>query len=590
MSASPGSPSRPRPRIVKFFNGEWLEWYVFMKLLAFFHERADSGCVPAQSGGHLCERRRSRARCLCSWSTNRIPLCIECKTGEFRQDIEKYTRLNTRLGLEKGQFLICALELGEKQIQGFNSMYGVAFAKRDEFPRARSTNRSLTDDGPAVSANANETAPACTRARSHTRPWTARGCSTAVRRDAPAPDRRAVRGAVRTTPTAWAIRDAFIDAARTAAGSRFYPGTDGPTGACATASDSRQPLVIAIRVPRRHRPASWAKGTRMKSVPEFPSPLHGRRNREGNSTPSRLVATAGEACGVRPDGPGRRGPRRAMRRPANTTASGLPPADRRPGSRMSRAPIPSLEPDASVRVQSGPAVAQAARGLEGRRRPAGAPPRPPAFGPPAPRAPSRKWPFACAPGAAARGPCAPGGTAPPSVPRRSACAPELTSGGGRASRANAGPHAPSTSSTTGPALERSKAPVSEPPSFVCGRTARRRFLRDPRNAPLPGEARTSALGRVERPQGSVLGSSLSNRGVTGWPPVIEHGEPERFEPSPTDDVQGELRLATPQDEEPAVCEERLLLPRSREARSGDVHGVEDRIGPAIDLPCRFVRR
>ena len=30
---------RTAPEIVQFFNGEWLEWYVFMKLLAFFRER-----------------------------------------------------------------------------------------------------------------------------------------------------------------------------------------------------------------------------------------------------------------------------------------------------------------------------------------------------------------------------------------------------------------------------------------------------------------------------------------------------------------------------------------------------------------------
>ena len=59
---------------------------------------------------------------------NRIPLCVECKTGEFRNDIEKYTRLAKRLNLEKGQFLVCATGLDEKQIRGFNSMYGLTFA------------------------------------------------------------------------------------------------------------------------------------------------------------------------------------------------------------------------------------------------------------------------------------------------------------------------------------------------------------------------------------------------------------------------------------------------------------------------------
>ena len=120
------------PEIVRFFNGEWLEWYVFMKLLAFFRERRiPVACLrnpvvtfPTEDVHEL------DVFCLVD---NRIPLCIECKTGEFRRDIDKYTRLVKRLGLEKGQFLVCATGLDEKQIRGFNSMYGVTFANETNF-------------------------------------------------------------------------------------------------------------------------------------------------------------------------------------------------------------------------------------------------------------------------------------------------------------------------------------------------------------------------------------------------------------------------------------------------------------------------
>ncbi len=120
------------PEIVKFFNGEWLEWYVFMKLLAFFRERRiPAACLrnpvvtfPNEDVNELD---------VFFLVDNRIPLLIECKTGEFRQDIEKYTRLAKRLSLEKGQLLVCAIGLDEKQIQGFNSMYGVTFANETNF-------------------------------------------------------------------------------------------------------------------------------------------------------------------------------------------------------------------------------------------------------------------------------------------------------------------------------------------------------------------------------------------------------------------------------------------------------------------------
>ena len=55
------------------------------------------------------------------------PICIECKTGEFRQDIEKYLRLKRRLGVERSRFIICATDLSDAQAAGLNSMYDLTF-------------------------------------------------------------------------------------------------------------------------------------------------------------------------------------------------------------------------------------------------------------------------------------------------------------------------------------------------------------------------------------------------------------------------------------------------------------------------------
>ena len=120
------------PEIVRFFNGEWLEWYVFMKLLVFFRERRiPVACL--RNPVVTFPTKEAHELDVFFLVDNRIPLCVECKTGEFRQDIDKYTRLAKRLGLEKGQFLVCATDLDEKQIQGFNSMYGVTFANETNF-------------------------------------------------------------------------------------------------------------------------------------------------------------------------------------------------------------------------------------------------------------------------------------------------------------------------------------------------------------------------------------------------------------------------------------------------------------------------
>ena len=94
------------PEIVKFFNGEWLEWYVFIKLVAFFRERRiPVACL--RNPVITFPNEDVHELDVFILVDNRIPLCVECKTGEFRQDIEKYSRLIKKLNLEKSQFLLC---------------------------------------------------------------------------------------------------------------------------------------------------------------------------------------------------------------------------------------------------------------------------------------------------------------------------------------------------------------------------------------------------------------------------------------------------------------------------------------------------
>ena len=120
------------PEIVKFFNGEWLEWYVFMKLLAHFRER---GVPVACLRNPVVTFPNEDVHELDVFFlvNDAVPLCVECKTGEFRQDIDKYVRLARRLNLEREQFLVCATGLDEKQVRGFSSMYGVTFANERNF-------------------------------------------------------------------------------------------------------------------------------------------------------------------------------------------------------------------------------------------------------------------------------------------------------------------------------------------------------------------------------------------------------------------------------------------------------------------------
>ncbi len=63
--------------------------------------------------------------CFCQWVN--APICIECKSGEFRQDIEKYLKLKRRLGIERSRFIVCATDLTDEQAVGLNSMYELTF-------------------------------------------------------------------------------------------------------------------------------------------------------------------------------------------------------------------------------------------------------------------------------------------------------------------------------------------------------------------------------------------------------------------------------------------------------------------------------
>lgn len=59
------------------------------------------------------------------------PVLVDCKSGEFRQDIEKYLKLRKRLGIDRSQFIIYSPDLGEDQAAALSNMYELTFANRE---------------------------------------------------------------------------------------------------------------------------------------------------------------------------------------------------------------------------------------------------------------------------------------------------------------------------------------------------------------------------------------------------------------------------------------------------------------------------
>ncbi|MBU1365399.1 MAG: DUF1887 family protein [Gammaproteobacteria bacterium] len=114
------------PTIRDFFNGEWLEWHALMTCLRYAKGR---------------QRRFSCTRGLNLTLANgdpyeldvfllidgKLPICIECKSGEYRQNIDRYLALRKRLGLEAKQFIMCINGLSEDNAKAFSAMYDLTF-------------------------------------------------------------------------------------------------------------------------------------------------------------------------------------------------------------------------------------------------------------------------------------------------------------------------------------------------------------------------------------------------------------------------------------------------------------------------------
>ena len=114
------------PKIRTFFNGIWMEWFILIRLFELFR---DKKIAPACSRSLSISFSEGKSNELDIFflTEKEIPICIECKSGEFRQDINKYLSLRKQLNLEKNQFIVCVFGLSQEQAQGMTSMYDLTF-------------------------------------------------------------------------------------------------------------------------------------------------------------------------------------------------------------------------------------------------------------------------------------------------------------------------------------------------------------------------------------------------------------------------------------------------------------------------------
>jgi hypothetical protein len=114
------------PAIRDFFNGEWLEWYALMSCLQYTKERKKRFSC-ARNLTITLPNEQSYELDVFMLIDGKTPICIECKSGEFRQNIDRYLTLRKRLGIEARQFVMCIAGLSDENAKAFSAMYDLAF-------------------------------------------------------------------------------------------------------------------------------------------------------------------------------------------------------------------------------------------------------------------------------------------------------------------------------------------------------------------------------------------------------------------------------------------------------------------------------
>ena len=113
-----------------FFAGEWVEWYMLMKALTLLQERRHTAAC-ARNLDIVFDNEDLHELDVFMLIDGAKPVVVECKSGEFRQDIEKYLKLRKRLGIDRSQFIIYSPDLGEEQAAALSNMYELTFANRE---------------------------------------------------------------------------------------------------------------------------------------------------------------------------------------------------------------------------------------------------------------------------------------------------------------------------------------------------------------------------------------------------------------------------------------------------------------------------
>lgn len=115
-----------------FFSGAWLEWFALDKMLEIAAARGKNY--------HFSCARNVKVR-LANEDLHELdvvflpdgkqPLIVECKSGEYRRELDKYLALRKRMGVPASHFIILVTDLDDMQAKSLSAMYDLTFVTPD---------------------------------------------------------------------------------------------------------------------------------------------------------------------------------------------------------------------------------------------------------------------------------------------------------------------------------------------------------------------------------------------------------------------------------------------------------------------------
>lgn len=112
--------------IRQFFTGAWLEWFALNEVLQQIQKKnLRFSCARGVKIRFQNEDLHELDVVL--YTPNHAPIVVECKTGEYRRDLDKYLNLRKRLNIPAQNFVLLVLDIDETQAKSLSAMYDLTF-------------------------------------------------------------------------------------------------------------------------------------------------------------------------------------------------------------------------------------------------------------------------------------------------------------------------------------------------------------------------------------------------------------------------------------------------------------------------------